>query len=183
MTRKSVNKRYFDWMYQLVCSDEEYTNGYSYYELFKYLHAVEFTYILPMDENRAVDGTDLRYRFGYLHNIDGDLIKEYLDDEPCSVLEMMIALSIRWEDRIMYNPEVGDRTAEWFWGMLRNLDIHEMSDEVFDVEYVESVIARFLNREYEPNGEGGLFTVNDRDEDLRDVEIWYQMNWCYGHIS
>lgn len=183
MTRKSLNKRYFDWLYQLVCYDDYYTDGNSYHDLFSYLHAVEFTYILPMDANRAENGVNLRYKFARLHKIDYELVEEYLEDEPCSVLEMLVALSVDWEDKIMYNPEEGDRTARWFWGMLENLDIHEMYDEAFDEGYVEDVIARLLNREYEPNGAGGLFTVNDRDEDLRDVEIWYQMCWCLGDIS
>ena len=39
------------------------------------------------------------------------------------------------------------------------------------------VMQIFLNREYEPNGRGGLFTVNNSPADMRTVEIWYQFMW------
>ena len=51
-----------------------------------------------------------------------------------------------------------------------------MDDIRFDERYVDEVIDIFLNREYAENGEGGLFTVNGY-EDMRTVEIWYQMCW------
>ena len=61
--------------------------------------------------------------------------------------------------------------------MLHNLGLDSMTDDRFDVRYVEAVILRFLNREYEPDGTGGLFKIKNCKYDLRDVEIWYQLNW------
>ena len=77
----------------------------------------------------------------------------------------------------MDDPQLGDRTGQWCWGMITNLGLGSMTDDRFDSEYVEEKIDRFLNREYEPNGKGGLFTVKNRDCDMRKVEIWYQL--CY----
>ena len=57
-----------------------------------------------------------------------------------------------------------------------------MSDDMFDKKYATYVINRFLNREYESNGKGGLFTINNCDEDLRNVEIWYQLCWYLDSI-
>ena len=57
-----------------------------------------------------------------------------------------------------------------------------MVDERYDRRYVDTVISRFLNRDYEPNGRGGLFTVRNRKEDLREVEIWYQLQWFLDNI-
>jgi len=51
--------------------------------------------MLPMDGNRAEDGIDLRYRFGYEKEYEGSTIASYLDNSPCSVLEMLIALAFR----------------------------------------------------------------------------------------
>lgn len=34
-------------------------------KLLRHLHNIDFQYMLPMDGNRAEDGIDLRYRFGY----------------------------------------------------------------------------------------------------------------------
>ena len=103
---------------------------------------------------------------------------EYINrNAPCSVLEMMVALAIRCEETIMDNPAYGDRTAQWFWGMIRTLGLYSMTDDRFDQEYVDMVIDRFLNRDYEPNGEGGLFKINNCKYDLRKIEIWYQLCW------
>jgi hypothetical protein len=135
-----------------------------------------------MDANRYEDGIDLRYRFGYSENIDGTLIADYLDDRPCSVLEMLIALAIRLEEHIMNDPAIGDRTGQWFWNMVANLGLGGMDDAKFDRGYVENIIQRFLNRDYERNGKGGLFTVEHCKEDLRNVEIWYQACWYLDRV-
>ena len=77
----------------------------------------------------------------------------------------------------MDDPLVGDRTGQWFWGMVTSLGLGSMMDDRFDKRYVEDVVVKFLNREYEPNGKGGLFTIKNCDQDLRDVEIWVQLLW------
>lgn len=77
----------------------------------------------------------------------------------------------------MDNPAYGDRTTQWFWSMIKTLGLRSMTDDKFDDEYVSSVIDRFLNREYAPNGDGGLFKINNCKYDLREVEIWYQLCW------
>lgn len=58
----------------------------------------------------------------------------------------------------------------------------DMDDAYFDERYADKVITRFLNREYEPNGAGGLFRIKDCPYDLRSVEIWYQMCWYFDSI-
>ena len=82
----------------------------------------------------------------------------------------------------MDNPAVGDRTAQWFWSMIVSLGLGSMTDSRFDEYYVERVIDRFLNRDYSPDGRGGLFTIPRCEEDLRDVEIWYQTTWYLDTI-
>ena len=77
----------------------------------------------------------------------------------------------------MYDPNIGDRTEQWFWEMIVNLGLGGMMDDIFDVEHVEYIVDRFLNREYEPNGRGGLFFIRNCKYDLRRVEIWYQLCW------
>lgn len=181
MTLGILNNEYFEWMCKIV-HDTKYTRRSSYKKLLKYLHDREFEFIIDMDSNRAEDGMDLRSRFAYDYKRLGPTIAEYLDDGPCSILEMMVALAIRCEEHIMDDPEMGNRTGQWFWGMIENLGLKSMTDNRFDERYVEKVIDRFLNREYEENGEGGLFTVNRCAFDLRTVEIWYQMCWYLDEI-
>ena len=179
MKARKIQQDYFEWLYDLVC-DNRYSEDYSYRELLSYLHDVEFTYTIPKDANRAEDGVDLRYRFAY--DTECSYADEYLDG-PCSVLEMMVALAIRCEEQIMDDPRYGNRTAQWFWKMISNLGLNGMVDGRFDDIYAEDVIARFLNREYEPNGRGGLFTVRNCDYDLRYVEIWVIMLWYLDTIT
>lgn len=169
-----VKKRYFEWMCDIV-SDSGRVDGASYIKLFRILNEIDFYYIVQMDENKEADGIDLRYRFGYEEDYDQACISTYLDNHPCSVLEMMVALSIRCEEHIMYDPDIGDRTYLWFWSMIESLGLSHMSDPIFDESTVRNVIDRFLNRKYERDGTGGLFTVEDSKEDLRRMEIWYQM--------
>lgn len=175
MTRDALINEYFEWMYQLVC-DNPYANDRSYRLLLTTLSDIDFTYTLPMDGNRADDGIDLRYRFGYECNHSDAMIASYLDDMPCSVLEMMIALAIRCEDHIMCDPDIGDRTGKWFWDMIDSLGLLDMHDGKFNACIVYEIIDIFLNREYERNGKGGLFTVKHCTKDMRSIEIWYQLH-------
>ena len=178
MTKNELIDQYFDWMYQLVV-DNRYSK--SYRKLFARLHDTEFTYTIPEDGNRAEDGIDLRYRFGREHSYPDAMIASFLDDRPCSVLEMMTALALRIEEHIMDDPDIGNRTGQWFWGMLVSLGLGSMYDAKFDRYRVDRTLERLLEREYERNGEGGLFTVNN-GRDMRTTEIWYQMNYYLSEI-
>lgn len=171
--KDKLNNEYFNWMYDTVCADR-FAKDISYKKLLMYLHNTMFRYSIRRDSNRADDGVSLRYRFALSKGYDD--VHHYIT-QPCSVFEMMLALAIRCEKDIMDDTAFGDRTGQWFWGMIVNLGLGSMTDDQFDKLYVEEIIERFLNREYEPNGKGGLFTVRDCDRDLRDVEIWFQL--CY----
>ena len=50
-----------------------------------------------------------------------------------------------------------------------------------DRYFVDQTLERFLERGYGRNGEGGLFTV-DNGRDMRNTEIWYQMNYYLREI-
>ena len=173
MTRDEVINEYFDWLSGMV-SKPKISKRLSYRKLLVFLHATEFRYTIDMDENRAEDGKDLRYR--YARESGWPDVPDCLEG-PCSVLEMMIALAIRCEEWIMDNTEYGNRTDQWFWSMVTSLGLGSMNDERFDKVCASDVIERFLDREYKPNGKGGLFTINDCEDDLRDIEIWIQLCW------
>lgn len=176
-----VRNEYFNWMYKIVCG-RRYSKQVSYRKLLGRLHDTDFRYSIPRDENRAEDGIDLRSRFAINQGYED--LTEILDilDGPCSVLEMMVALCIRCEE-FMDDPGIGDRTGQWFWGMIVNLGLGSMFDSKFDREAVDEAIDRFLDREYEADGRGGLFTVRHCIRDLRDVEIWYQLCWYLDSIT
>ena len=166
---------YFEWICKKIDAEGSKAN---FSQLLQQLHSIEFTYILLKDSNRAEDGLSLRYRFGYETGLPDVLL-----EGPCSVLEMMVALCIRAEETIMDDPEIGDRTGQWFWGMIINLGLGYMDNARFDISYVNEVISKFLTRNYEPSGKGGLFTIKGCPYDLRNVEIWYQLNWYLDTIT
>ena len=177
--RDKIKVEYFEWLYNYVCKGRSH-DKVSYIKMFTYLHEVEFTYLIPNDVQRAKDGIDLRYRFA-MEKDDDDCV--YILDGPCSVLEMIIALAIRCEETIMDDPRYGDRTSQWFWIMMSNLGISNMFDDVFNLDYLRYKIDIFLNREYEPNGNGGLFYIRDCTDDLRDFEIWTQLCWYLNSFT
>lgn len=166
-----VKNDYFEWMYDLMCEDR-FAKTITYRRLFTFLHDTEFIYFIPHDDNRAADGISLRYRYCYFNNCE-DL--EYCLDGPCSVLEMMVALAIRCEENIMSDPSKGDRTSQWFWNMISSLGLSGMTDYNFNERLVKDAIVRLLNRDYSPDGKGGLFTIRGWNRDARDAEIWHQL--------
>lgn len=174
-----VNDDYFEWLCKLIDS-KRFSRHISYRKLLMRLHDIEFTWTVPHDDNRADDGIQLRRRFAL--DYEDRTLSNYISG-PCSVLEMMVALAIRCEETIMDDAAMGNRTGQWFWGMIHNLDLNSMTDSKFDRNYVDDAIARLLNREYEPDGRGGLFTVKRCTRDMRTVEIWCQLSWYLGSIT
>ena len=183
MIRDQIINEYFDWLTNIVC-ENRFAKEISYRKLLSYLHNTEFTWRLKADSSRAEDGISLRWRFACETNREHlyDEISECLDG-PCSILEMMIALSIRCEETIMDDPRFGNRTGQWFWDMIVSLGLGSMMDDEFDKKYTDKVIKRFLRRKYEPNGEGGLFTIKKCNRDLRTVGIWCQLCWYLDIIA
>lgn len=166
-----MNNEYFNWLFDIVCGGR-FSRNISYRKLLNCLHSINFKYIIANDINREKDGIDLRRRF-YLDTGRSSGMK----GAPCTVLEMMVALTIRCEETIMDNPSLGDRTGQWFWAMINTLGLSDMVDNRFNESIVREKIDIFLNREYEPDGQGGLFKIKHCRRDLRDVEIWYQLCW------
>ena len=172
-----TNEAYFSWLYHKANGDR-YQGPVSFGKLLRRLHDTEFIFLIARDENRAEDGADLRWRYvcEWVAPSRQEVVLLSLDG-PCSVLEMIVALAIRCEENIMDDPTKGDRTGQWFWGMLANMGLGGMTDDRYDELYIDMIVDRFLMRQYAADGKGGLFTVRDCDVDLRDVEIWHQL--CY----
>lgn len=165
-----VNSDYFEWMYELVSGDR-FAKGLTYRKLLTFLHDVEFVYFVPYDENRAAKGISLRYRYCVIN--EREELECYLTG-PCSVLEMMIALAMDCEE-LMDNLTLGDRTGQWFWEMIANMGLGSMNDTNYNEWLVNDVVTRFLDRDYEPDGRGGLFRVRGWTRDMRTMEIWHQL--------
>lgn len=176
MYADEIRSDYFQWLRNIVCRDR-FSEAISYDKLLIHLHSVDFRWTRTLDADRADWGIDMRYRYAQDRNYGDNFDIKYYINGPCSVLEMMVALAVRCEEDMMDDPDYGDRTAQWFWNMVVSLGLGSMIDTNFDSERVEEVIQRFLNREYERNGKGGLFTLRHASFDARKVDIWYQLCW------
>lgn len=178
-----IHDEYFEWLCDIVCQNR-FAETISYRKLLAHLHNVEFRWSRTLDADRASWGIDMRYRFAQSRPLDMSCFDlRTILKSPCSVLEMMIALAVRCEEDMMDDPEYGDRTSQWFWGMVRSLGLGGMTDRIYDPDRVETVIQRFLDRDYESNGKGGLFTLRHAPFDARKVDIWYQLCWYLDEIA
>ena len=172
----NVEKEYFNWLYTLMCGNDTFKAN-SFSALLSRLYDREFTWIICNDSNRAEEGINLRYRFAMDRHYRYSGVKIAIKG-PCNMLEMIAALAIRCEENIMDDPLIGDRTTQWFWSMINSLGLSTMYGNMFDPDYIDDVLTKFMNRDYSPNGKGGLFTIKNYTTDLRSAEIWYQL-CCY----
>ena len=166
----NIRDVYFGWLCNLV----KPSFG-SYNLLLGYLDRINFNYTIPPDGNREEDGINLRYRFGQEYGYDDVTVCNFLDNKPCSMLEMMVALCIRCED-IMEDLDVGAQYSRWFLVMLESSKLNLLTDEKFNVQMANSIIEKLETRTYCRNGEGGLFTTQQPSVDMRTLEIWDQMS-------
>lgn len=157
---------YYNWLLDKINFKD--SDHCKYGKLMRYLRSVEFTSRVPKDENRIIDGLNLRDDFMYEQNVKG-----YIEG-PCSVLEMLVAFSIRIEIDITGDPGKDD-LGRWFWVMIRNLGLLEYTDRHFDIDEVDSIIEKFINRKYTRDGRGGLFPLFHPKTNQRETELWYQM--------
>lgn len=174
---------YFDALYDLVAADREDITDMSYRMLLGVLDGVEFKDTRGIDSNRIHDAQELR----------ADLIAEMAMDHTAvrpfpnvSMLEVMISIA----DRL--GQITGDEdTAFWFWEMVSNLVLDGIDDNEFwsDPEsYEDEILDRVdnvINIKYDRDGLGGLFLLREgvAPQDMRDTELWYQMQYYANEVS
>ncbi len=141
-----------------------------YMSLFRTLDDIPFEYVLDRDENREFDGAGLR----------DDYEREYskiYDQEWVSVLEVLIALSIRVDNEYIGDPD--DPHPEYFFmEMIGNLGLRDFRGNELNAKETESVIKiveQWLYRTFCKDGHGSPFPVKEDHRDQRNVEIWDQM--------
>lgn len=146
-------------------------------KLMQLLHNMEFTWINAMDENRAVDGVNLRKRYlsetGVKANWPDGLIDEFLHENPCSLLEMFAALSIRL-DRDWYGDPGDPRPDIIFHDMIDNLGLVYYTNKHFNEDEICEKCVRFLSRKITKTGKYGIFPLKKPIRDQREAEIWKQ---------
>lgn len=179
MEKTRFTDLYFDWLTDRVCTEKQKDQ---YSKLLHTLHSVEFFYILEADANRAADGIDLRQDFADEHGMGIEERRRRIYG-PCTVLEMLVALALRCDFAVLDGEmgDVEDEAREVFWIMMENLGFTRLKNAHFSRSEVVEALDVLMRREYGARGQnGGLFEVQNPRQDMRNVEIWYQMCWYFS---
>ena len=173
-----TNDPYYDWLCILIGVDRRNPRR-NYGKLTQMLHSIDFKPKFPADENRGMDGMQLRVEFMQLHGPYGSATNR----GKCTMLEFLIALARRMSFLMNGNPN-RHHTEYYFWVLIQNLRLDKLTDDRWDYLngefFVEDAVMRLQERSIERNGEGGLFPLRHFSEDQRNVEIWYQMHAWLG---
>jgi hypothetical protein len=168
----SLDEQYLDWLIARVTSPRQRrSTARTFWKLLKQFHEKEFFWFIPNDDNRILDGLELRNEFlSEIHYRIGEEDEEWAS-AGCSVLELLIGLSHRLSDLDGGEPRI------WFWQMIKNLGLDQFDDQIpYDWEDVDEALSALIYRTYDRDGTGGLFPLTHPEEDQRKVEIWYQLN-------
>lgn len=159
---------YFDWLCTTV-------NNRDYIELAWALHQIKFQAKLPMDKNRGMDGIRLRVDFMERYGELGSSVNR----TACTMLELLVSLAKKMSFLMGGNAK-NHHTAYYFSILLKNLRLDKLTDDNWfrlnGEFFVEDTIFRVVDRQYDYNGNGGLFPLRHAYEDQREVDIWYQMH-------
>lgn len=155
---------YLPWLASQVYNKVRADNSKTYHGLFELLHDKEFVWIVPNDDNRLEDALDVRNE--YFGSGRGPHL-----DVGISVLEVVVGLS----RRMVFIA--GGAAPYWAWDLLDNLGLLRYNDPVGPIksERIDAILEDLIWRNYEPDGRGGFFPLNDPKEDQTKVELWYQM--------
>lgn len=157
-----IEELYFDWL----CAKVKDRSTGNYTSLLLLLHTTEFIVVIPADKHRAEDGMELR--FDFLREM-GMVSDSSWESQPCSVLEMLIAFA----KRASFQTDI--KIKPWFMEFLTNLRLNEFRRVTAnDRIMIQDILYTFMWREYNQNGDGGLFPMSRSDNDQRQIEIWYQ---------
>ena len=175
--------RYFNALYDVVASDRENITDMSYRMLLGVLDSVEFQDTRGVDSNRIHDAQELRADLIAEADLDHTIVRPFMN---VSLLEVMIAIAER------LGQITGDEdTAFWFWEMVSNLVLDGIDDTEFwsDPENCEAEILDraddVIDIKYDRDGLGGLFLLREgvAPQDMRDTELWYQMQYYANEVS
>jgi hypothetical protein len=168
-----IQSIYFEYLYSQVFKVRDLGSRDSYLTVCAHLHRVEFWDGVANDDNRRIEGEELRDEFvAQAPVIEVDDYAKLYSIGKATVLEVLIALA----RRANFQVEIGIET--WMQKFLENLGLIKFNDPSFRLAHrakVERIIRTFNQRQYDRNGQGGLFPLRYSRRDQRQVELWYQM--------
>lgn len=166
----SVSQAYFYWLYEPFYDPTDPTSWFM--TVCTIMHNTRFTPLIPHDENRIADATELRNDFKREHRPLEPLEVADLLAPDASVFEVLIALAKRADFMVPLTPKV------WFRIFLENLKLDTWTDDYcagHSTWPVQRAVNAFNSRTYSKTGRGGIFPLRRPRDNQREVELWYQM--------
>lgn len=177
MIHNDIEELYYKWLTALAFPNETFQEQYADLLILLYETPYEWDRRFPLDENRYIDGVNLRDSFAYKMKLPQELISASITG-PCNMLEMLCAFGVRIDNDIMANPSTGyDHGYYWIQKMMNSLGILRYSKMYWDQYEVQQILTNFMKGNYSADGDGGLFYMPNSEKDLRAMSIWDQM--CY----
>ena len=102
-------RSYYIWLLDYVGCNRAEKAKYS--KLFREMMDREFEWRIFNDDSRMRDGLGLRLLYS---DENGGVWDSWLEQAPCTMLEMIVALAGRCEWDVMHDDDFGDRTRVWF---------------------------------------------------------------------
>ena len=164
---QTILENYIRWL----CDDVGLDYG-RYSEVASAMLTFEFNDSVGNDINRTWDAIANREDFEHEYDVEVDIH----DLDHCGVLEMMVVLARRAAD-VMYDAYKEDQTEYYFDVMFRNLGLDKYDDDHFNYLKVVTILQKMNNHEYDEHGKGGLFRFKCARKDVKEAEVWSQMNW------
>ena len=145
---------------------------------FRLLNEIRFEWILPMDENREVNGRYLRN--SYKRSCPNEPTANDIFDleQPASVLEVLAVITLNIEQDLGRKFTHGDREFAWFIMICQNMGIADvMYNDCYDEAEILRRVYAWMARDYEYNGSGGGIFVLEYPkvgQDMRTMQLWDQ---------
>lgn len=139
MNGRDIIEDYHNWLISLIDTpDKEFSRNYSV--LMTILDMIEYKWKNPKDENRALDGIELRNRFS------DELGDKYSFRRfmPCTILECFVALFTRYSDTILVEDGDPSVAPELFFDALEGLGLLEFDDSHIDEEKILDILHLFV---------------------------------------
>ena len=138
MSNETLIKLYFDWLTEMIDFDDK-VNLYEH--LLEHLFNTDFVWLetIPLDENRAVDGLELRQNYcKLLDQGTANMLMNLLSNKRCSLLEMMIAFADRLTQLVTLER------YEFFWMFIDNLGLGWATEYDYDMDVVNDILHDFM---------------------------------------
>ena len=168
----TIFTKYTMWLSNRVRTE----HSYEYMFLLSELNKIEYYFVNAMDEDRVKWALLLRDQFAKEEGTN-DIYN--VMPGSCTALELLISMA-EAADFTLYDNEEGRRPEQFFWIFIHNLGLSYLTDAAWSFDatnFIFSVITKWFDRRFSPNGTGTPWPNNKTRADLTNVPMWDAMQW------